>query len=134
MCLLVVSLCSNTTGLCARAAFSAALRYRGKDFVATANASPAGAAQATYVHRVNEKVSVGAELECNLRSMESIVTAGYHFDLRQSSFRGQIDSGGVVSAVLEQKMAPGISFLMTGSIDHSKGQSRFGMGLNIGGQ
>lgn len=44
----------------------------------------------------------------------------------------KINSGGVVSAVLEKQLAPAVSFTLCGMLDHSSGQSRFGIGLTIG--
>jgi len=63
---------------------------------------------------------------------ESNFTLGAKFDFRQATIRCQGDTSGRVSAVLEEKLAPGLSFLITGEIDHSKTQSRFGIGLVVG--
>ena len=109
-------------------------RFKGEKFTATANAAPTGVVMASYHHKVNEKVSVATELECNVFTKQSLVTVGYEFDLRQANFKGQVDSGGVIAAVLEQKMAPGVSFLLTGTIDQTKANAaNFGFGLLLGG-
>eukprot|EP01135_Chromosphaera_perkinsii_P012401 Nk52_evm12s2657 gene=Nk52_evmTU12s2657 len=107
-------------------------RYKADNWIASGNISQTGVVQATYHHKVNNKVSFAAEFETSLATKESIVTVGYQYDLRQATVRGQIDTGYVIAAVLESKIAPGLSFLLTGMLDHTKDQARFGMGLQMG--
>eukprot|EP00127_Corallochytrium_limacisporum_P003148 Clim_evm77s146 gene=Clim_evmTU77s146 len=109
-----------------------AARYKTKDYIATVNASPQGMFVATYVHQINEKVALGSEIEANVRAKDSIATVGAQFNFRQSTFRGSVDTTGVVSAVLEQHLMPGITFAITGAMDHNRGQNRFGFGLTLG--
>lgn len=50
------------------------------------------------------------------------------------SFTGMIDSNWTVGAVLEKKLAPlPFTLNLSGMINHTKGQSHFGIGLIIGG-
>lgn len=109
-------------------------RKIGKDYIATANLGLNGSIQATYYQKVNEQISIGTELEvlANSSQRESVFTVGGKFDFKQATFRCQIDSHGKVAAVLEEKLAPGLSFVMSGEIDHAATQSRFGMGLIVG--
>ena len=111
-------------------------RYTGSDFVATGNLGLNGSIQASYFHKVNEQISIGSEIEvlANSQQRESVFTLGAKFDFRQALFRCQFDSHGRVSSVLEQRMAPGLSFVISGELDHAATQSRFGLGLLIGGQ
>lgn len=44
----------------------------------------------------------------------------------------QINSLGVVHGVLENKLAPGLSFIISGELDHTSGKSQFGLGFVIG--
>ena len=46
--------------------------------------------------------------------------------------RGKIDQSGVVSAFLEEKLNVGITFLLSGEIDHVKKDYKFGFGLTVG--
>lgn len=92
-----------------------------------------GRADFCYFHRVNEKVSVATELAFDLPSQSTVFLAGYEYNLRQSTFRGDINSKGVVSATLDQKIAPGFTFHLTGQVDHMKGTNKFGLGLTLGG-
>lgn len=108
-------------------------KYSGKDYVFTAGVSQIGLLQASYYQKVSSKVDLGAELQ--LVSSEgrksAVCTIGGKWDFQASTFRGQIDTTGRVSAVLEEKMAPGFSILLTGDIDHVKSQSKFGIGLQM---
>ncbi|KAI8378513.1 eukaryotic porin/Tom40 [Blakeslea trispora] len=108
-------------------------KYTGKDYIATAQFQGAGAIQASYYQRINEKVDFGVELNLMVQGgrREAVATVGGKFDFRQATFRGQIDTTGKVSAVLEEKMAPGFSFLISGDLDHMKGQSKFGVGIML---
>ncbi|KAI8973594.1 eukaryotic porin/Tom40 [Mycotypha africana] len=108
-------------------------KYTGKDYIATAQFQGLGAIQASYYQRINEKVDFGVELNMMVQGgrREAVATVGGKFDFRQATFRGQIDTTGRVSAVLEEKMAPGFSFLISGDLDHMKGQSKFGVGIML---
>ncbi|KAI7849684.1 eukaryotic porin/Tom40 [Circinella umbellata] len=108
-------------------------KYTGKDFIATAQFQGLGAIQASYYQRINEKVDFGVEINALVQGQrrEAVATVGGKFDFRQATFRGQIDTTGRVSAVLEEKMAPGFSFLISGDLDHMKGQSKFGVGIML---
>ncbi|KAG2207653.1 hypothetical protein INT46_005064 [Mucor plumbeus] len=108
-------------------------KYTGNDYIATAQFQGVGAIQASYYQRINEKVDFGVELNLMVQNgrREAVATVGGKFDFRQATFRGQIDTTGRVSAVLEEKMAPGFSFLISGDLDHMKGQSKFGVGIML---
>ncbi|CAO3595076.1 unnamed protein product [Absidia cylindrospora] len=108
-------------------------KYTGADYIATAQFQGLGAIQASYYQRINEKVEFGAELNVMVQNgrREAVATVGGKFDFRQATFRGQMDTTGKVSAVLEEKMAPGFSFLISGDLDHMKGQSKFGVGIML---
>ncbi|CDS14361.1 hypothetical protein LRAMOSA06530 [Lichtheimia ramosa] len=108
-------------------------KYTGNDYIATAQFQGLGAIQASYYQRINEKVDFGVEINLLMQGQrrEGVATVGGKFDFRQATFRGQIDTTGRVSAVLEEKMAPGFSFLISGDLDHMKGQSKFGVGIML---
>lgn len=97
-------------------------KYTGNDYIATAQFQGLGAIQASYYQRINEKVDFGVEINLLMQGQrrEGVATVGGKFDFRQATFRGQIDTTGRVSAVLEEKMAPGFSFLISGDLDHMK--------------
>ncbi|RKP34826.1 eukaryotic porin/Tom40 [Dimargaris cristalligena] len=109
-------------------------RYTQKDSISTLQWQGSDAVQATYFQKINDKVELGAELQVSTESADrrgAIFSVGAKYDFRQATFRGMVDSMGKVSAVLEEKMAPGFSFLMTAEVDHMKGQNKVGLGLML---
>ena len=99
-------------------------KYTGanKDWIATASVQPAGILQATYWHKLSEKVEAAADLQLIAAPgrRDAIATLGAKYDLRMSTFRAQLDSTGKVSALLEQRFAPTFAFTVAGEIDHFK--------------
>jgi len=106
-------------------------KYTGRDYIATAQYQGFGAMSAAYYLRYSEKVDFGTEIQLLTAGgrREAVATVGGKFEFRRSTFRGQVDTTGKVSAVLEEKIVPGFSFLISGEMDHGKGQSRFGVGM-----
>jgi mitochondrial import receptor subunit TOM40 len=93
-----------------------------KDWIATAQLQPQGILQTTYWQKLSDKVEVAADLQVIAAPTrrDAIATLGAKYDLRMSTFRAQVDSTGKVSALLEQRFAPTLAFLLSGEIDHSK--------------
>ena len=75
-------------------------KYTGanKDWIATASVQPAGILQATYWHKLSEKVEAAADLQLIAAPgrRDAIATLGAKYDLRMSTFRAQLDSTGKV--------------------------------------
>jgi mitochondrial import receptor subunit TOM40 len=72
--------------------------------------------------RYSEKVDFGTEIQLVTAGgrRDAVATVGGKFEFRRSTFRGQVDTTGKVAAVLEEKIVPGFSFLISGEMDHSK--------------
>jgi len=102
-------------------------------WIATAQFQPIGVLQATYWHKLSEKVEAAADLQVIAAPMrrDAIATLGTKYDLRMSTFRAQLDSTGKVSAWLEQRMAPSFAFTIAGEIDHFKNAAKVGVGVMI---
>jgi mitochondrial import receptor subunit TOM40 len=94
-----------------------------KSWIATAQVQPAtGIVQATYYHKLSEKVDVAADLQLMAQPTrrDALATLGAKWDLRMATFRAQVDSSGKVAVLLEQRFAPTFAFLVAGEIDHFK--------------
>lgn len=92
-------------------------------WIATTQYIPAqGVLQATYWQKLSEKLEVAADLQVLASSQrrDAMATLGARWDFRMATFRAQLDSGGKVSALLEQRFAPSFSFMLAGEIDHFK--------------
>ncbi|GIX78813.1 mitochondrial import receptor subunit TOM40 homolog 1 [Caerostris extrusa] len=109
-------------------------RYTGSNYVVSGTLG-SSAAHVCYYRKENDNIQVGVEVETNLRLGESLCTLGYQIDLPKANmvFRGMIDTNWTVGAVLEKKLHPlPFTLGLSGMINHTKNQSRFGISLMIG--
>lgn len=116
------------------AVVSVAGRYTNPNYVVSATLGSASA-HVCYYQRANESLQLGAEVETNLRLGESVASLGYQFELSKANmvFRGMVDSNWTVGATLEKKLQPlPFTFALSGMLNHSKDQCRFGLGFIIG--
>lgn len=125
------------------AAVSYVGRYAAKDWVASAQLQAQGAVLASFWRKVTDKVEAGIETSVALGGnqqaimmgappqIEATTTIGAKYEFRQSVFRGQIDSAGRVSCLLERRVLPVVSVIFAGEIDHFKSTARLGLGLQF---
>ncbi|BGP32475.1 translocase of outer mitochondrial membrane [Rhodotorula toruloides] len=97
-------------------------------WIATAQVMSQGIWQATYWKKLADRVDAGVDLVCipamNPRERKAVATAGVKYDFRTATFRGQVDSTGKVSALLEQRLSPAFALLLAGEMDHVKQTSK----------
>lgn len=112
---------------------SYAARYKGDDWIASANLMPQGNVQTSYWRRLTEKVEAGVDLTLAFVGLgaaqggmmgaaknEGVATLGAKYDFRMSSFRAQIDSAGKLGCVLEKRVVPLVGITFAGELDHVK--------------
>ncbi|KIM33684.1 hypothetical protein M408DRAFT_14314 [Serendipita vermifera MAFF 305830] len=111
------------------------VKYTGgqSTWIATAQFQTLGLLQASYYHKLSSQVEVAADLQLIAAPMkrDAVATVGAKWDLRMATFKAQLDSGGKVSAMLEQRFAPNFAFLLTGEIDHFKNAAKVGVGIML---
>jgi hypothetical protein len=93
------------------------------DWIATAQFQPSmGLLAASYWHKLSPQVDVAADLQlmAGPTRREALATTGIKWETRLATFRAQLDSTGKLSAMLEQRFASSLLFLLTGEIDHFK--------------
>jgi mitochondrial import receptor subunit TOM40 len=112
-------------------AITAAAKYANGTDVASLTVASFGPIIASYMHRVNSKSAFATEFYLDGRTRDSHVTLGYRFDLTTATVTGNIDSSGRVSATLEERINPILSFCLSGELDHARGDSRFGFSVNL---
>jgi mitochondrial import receptor subunit TOM40 len=97
-------------------------RYKEDNSITTVHMQGPASGIASYWHRVNEKVEVGAELQLTATASrrEALCTLGAKFDFHQATLRTQADTSGRVSILLEEKLFPGFTFMVAGDLDHMK--------------
>ena len=109
-----------------------AARHASDACVATAQLASTGLVSLTYVQKVSDKVSLASDFMYNWHSREATASVGYDYMLRNCRLRGRVDSGGCVAAFLEERLNVGVTFILSGEIDHAKKDYRFGFGLTLG--
>ncbi|KAJ2083419.1 translocase of outer mitochondrial membrane [Coemansia sp. RSA 988] len=89
----------------------------------------------SYWRKISEKCEAAAELQAisapSYGRREASCSVGVKYEFAASTVRAMADSFGKVSMLLEEKIAPGFSFLISGELDHLKGENKFGVGLNL---
>jgi len=114
------------------ALMSYAARYKGSDWIASANLTAQGGIQASYWRRLTDKVETGVDVSLQFAGLgmaggmmggmrkEGVTTLGAKYDFRASSFRAQVDSQGRLGCLLEKSVAPPVRVTFAGEIDHAK--------------
>ncbi|CAN7047342.1 unnamed protein product [Brassica oleracea var. botrytis] len=90
-----------------------AARYETDKMVASGQVASTGLVLMNYVQKVSDKVSLATDFMYNVFSREAVASVGYDYMLRQARVRGKIDSNGVASALLEERLSMGLNFLIS---------------------
>lgn len=114
-------------------AITMAAKYSHEKDTASLSVASFGPIIASYMYRVNPKVAFASELFVDGRTRDSHLTLGYRFDLKSASVIGHVDSAGRIAATLEERINPALTLTLSGELDHSKEDYKFGFGINIGG-
>ncbi|XP_015887058.2 mitochondrial import receptor subunit TOM40-1 [Ziziphus jujuba] len=109
-----------------------AARYNTDKMVATGQVASTGLVALTYVQKVCEKVSLATDFMYNYITREATTSFGYDYILRQCRLRGKIDSNGVTSAYLEERLSMGLHFILSAELDHKRKDYKFGFGMTVG--
>jgi len=110
-------------------------RYSGLDYSLAGTISNSGSLHASYYQKCSQDLSVGTELETNIRMGTSKATVGYKVEMPRAGlvFKGAVDSDWQVTAVLEKKLLPiPFTLALCGIINHPKNSFQMGAGLIVG--
>merc|ERR1719494_1481881 len=110
-------------------------KYSGPDYCLAGSLSNTGSLHASFYQQCSADLSVGTELETNLRMGQSKATVGYKVDIPRAglTFKGCVDSDWEVKAVLEKKLLPiPFTFSLCGILNHPKQDLKLGAGLIVG--
>lgn len=112
-------------------AVSYAARYRGTDWIASAQYLAQGSLNTSYWRRLTDKVEAG--VDCQLQfapgmgqglfggiRREGTTTVGVKYSFAASVYRAQIDSAGKCGVVLEKRVAPPVTLTFAAEIDQWK--------------
>lgn len=108
-------------------------RYKGDDWIASAQLMTQGGLQASYWRRLSQQLETGVDLNLQVAGLgaaqggmmggirkEGTATFGAKYDFRASTFRAQIDSAGKLGVLLEKRVVPMVQLTFAGEIDHVK--------------
>jgi mitochondrial import receptor subunit TOM40 len=113
-------------------------RYKGDDWIASAQYLAQGVLNVSYWRQLTAQVEAGVDTQLQfspglggnggmLSSIrrEGTTTIGAKYDFRASTFRAQIDSTGKVGCYLEKRVAPVVTMTFAGEIDQVKVRNFF---------
>lgn len=113
-------------------AISYCAKYKGLDWILSAQIQEQGALNTSYWRKLTEKVEAGVDLNLQFAPgigggftgagsrKEGTTTFGAKYDFRNSTFRAQIDSSGRLSCLLEKRVLPPVLVTFAGEMDHFK--------------
>lgn len=117
-------------GLGPEAAISYAGKYKGDDWIASAQLLTQGGLQGSYWRRLTDKVETGVDVNLQFAgaqaammggpSKEGVATLGAKYEFSRSIFRAQVDSKGKIGCLLEKVVAPPVRMTFAGEMDHVK--------------
>ncbi|CAD6270890.1 unnamed protein product [Miscanthus lutarioriparius] len=81
--------------------------------VATAQIATTGMVALSYVHKVSENVSLASDFMYNQMTKDVTTTFGHDYMLRHCRLRGKLDTNGVVSALLKERLTPAVTFQLS---------------------
>lgn len=123
-------------------AVSYCAKYKGSDWIASAQLAAGGQISTSYWRKLTDKVEAGVDLNLQFAGLsgagmmggirkEGTTTVGAKYDFRMSTFRAQVDSTGKLSCLLEKRVAPPVQLTFAAEMDHFKQQAKIGMAVSI---
>ncbi|KAK0394733.1 hypothetical protein QR680_000907 [Steinernema hermaphroditum] len=110
-------------------------RWTAKDWILSGSLGVSGL-HACYFHKQTENIAFGVEFESNFRLQEAVTTFGYQVELPEAgvTMRASCDTQWTVGGVFEKRLSRELPFTLalSGLLNHSKAQGKFGVGLIIG--
>lgn len=109
-------------------ALSYAGRYKGDDWIASAQVLGQGALQLSYWKKLIDKVEAGVDVNLQFSPnpmmggmrKDGVATLGTKYEFSRSIFRAQIDSQGKLGCLLDKVVAPPVRVTFAGELDHVK--------------
>jgi len=125
-------------------AVSYCARYKGTDWIASAQYLAQGSLGASYWRRLSEKVEAG--VDCQLQfapgigggmfggmRREGTTTVGVKYNFTTSVYRAQVDSAGKFGVVLEKRVAAPVTLTFAAEIDQWKNTHKLGLAVSLEG-
>lgn len=117
-------------GMGPEAALSYAGRYKGNDWIASAQLLTQGGLHAAYWRRITDRIESGVDVNLQFAgaqaammgqpSREGHAQLGVKWEFTRSIVRAQIDSKGKVGCLVERVVLPPVRVTFAGELDHAK--------------
>lgn len=109
-------------------------RYKASDWILSGQLLAQGGIQTSFWKRLSDKVEAGVDLNLQFLGLsgggggmmggmpenDGTATLGAKYEFRTAVFRGQVDSKGKVSCLLEKRVSPPVAMTFAAELDHSK--------------
>ncbi|KYG43825.1 hypothetical protein M433DRAFT_70833 [Acidomyces richmondensis BFW] len=130
-------------GMGPEAAISYAARYKGDDWIASAQLLTQGGLQGSYWRKLTDKVETGVDVNLQFAGLsganammggpkrEGTATLGVKYEFSRSIFRAQVDSQGKIGCLLDKVIAPPVRVTFAGEMDHAKNSAKLGLAVSI---
>jgi len=112
--------------------FTGRARYTDNNHTVVATASTYGSVSAAFLRRVSNRVGLACELEVATGTLDSHMSFGAEFIMRQAKFHANITSKGVIQTTLQDIVANNVFLLLSATVDHRNNIYRFGAGVQVG--
>ncbi|KAI9049442.1 hypothetical protein LZ554_006474 [Drepanopeziza brunnea f. sp. 'monogermtubi'] len=123
-------------------ALSYCAKYKGSDWIASAQYAAGGAINTSYWRRLTDKVEAGVDLNLQFAGLsgagmmggarkEGATTVGAKYDFRMSTYRAQVDSTGKLGCLLEKRVAPTVSLTFAAEMEYFKQSAKIGLAVSL---
>lgn len=109
-------------------------RYKADKFNIDATLSTSGA-HISYAHKAHQNLNFGVEMMTDSSIKQATASFYYQYDLAsaQTTFRGSVDTGMNVGALIERRFSPlPIALTLSAVLCHPKNSTSVGIGLQMG--
>jgi mitochondrial import receptor subunit TOM40 len=110
---------------------SGVLRYVAERFIFTGQVVTNGTLQASYVQRVRDNLTFGADLNISAGEGSSSCAVGYEYSTGVGSFKTNLSTDGKVTSCLEKPMSENTMVTLVAELDHVKPALKFGLGFQL---
>jgi len=112
--------------------FTGRARYTDNNHTIVATGTTYGSLSASFLRRVSNRVGLACELEVATATLDSHMSFGAEFIMRQAKFHANVTSRGVIQTTLQDIVGNNCFLLLSATVDHRNNVYRFGAGVQLG--
>jgi len=107
-------------------------RYTDNNNTLVCTASTMGSVSASFLRRISNRCGLACELEVATANLNSHMSFGAEFIMRQAKFHANVTSTGIIQATLQDIIGNNCFLLLSATVDHRNDIYRFGVGVQLG--